>query len=71
MVVERGADHMDDLEVWVESAGDASKHGELERTLKANLRSALGIGCTVKILGPGEIARSEGKAVRVIDNRRI
>ncbi len=32
---------------------------------------ALGIGCNVRILGPGEIARSEGKAVRVIDNRRI
>ena len=71
LVVERGANHMDDLEVRVESAGDASQHGELERSLKANLHSALGIGCTVRILGPGEIARSEGKAVRVIDNRRI
>ena len=71
LVVERGTNHMDDLEVRVESTGDTSEHGALERSLKENLQSALGIGCTVRILGPGEIARSEGKAVRVIDNRRI
>ena len=71
LVVERGANHTDDLEVRVKSAGDPSQNGDLESRLKANLRSALGIGCTVTILGPGEIARSEGKAVRVIDNRRI
>ena len=71
LVVERGPGHTDDLEVRVESAGDPSQHGELERSLKSNLRNALGIGCTVRIFGPGEIARSEGKAVRVIDNRRI
>ncbi|MCH8988917.1 MAG: phenylacetate--CoA ligase [Chloroflexi bacterium] len=71
LVVERGADHTDGLEVRVESASDPSQHGELERSLKSNLRDSLGIGCTVRILGPGEIARSEGKAVRVIDNRRI
>ncbi len=71
LVVERGANHTDDLEVRVESAGDPSQHGELERSLKSNLQNALGIGCTVRILGPGGIARSEGKAVRVIDNRRI
>ena len=71
LVVDRGAGQMDDLEVRVESAADPSRHGQLEGTLKANLRSALGVGCSVIILGPGEIARSEGKAVRVIDNRHI
>jgi len=71
LVVERGANHMDDLEVRVESSGEDDEHGELERSLKTRLRSALGLGCTVTILGPGEIPRSEGKAVRVIDNRRI
>ena len=71
LVVTRGANHTDDLEVRVESTGGPSQRGKLERSLKANLRDALGIGCTVTILGPGELARSEGKAVRVIDNRRI
>ncbi len=71
LLVERGANHMDDLEVRVESAGDVSQRGDLESSLRANLHSALGIGCTVRIVGTGEITRSEGKAVRVIDNRRI
>ena len=71
LVVERGGDHLDELEVRVESASDSSQHTELRRRLGTSLRNALGIGCTVRILGPGEIPRSEGKAVRVIDNRRI
>ena len=71
LVLERGPNHIDDLEVRVESSADSNTHGELERNLEAEFRSALGIGCTVNILGVGEIARSEGKAVRVIDNRHI
>jgi phenylacetate-CoA ligase len=71
LVVERGDDHLDDLKVLVESASEPSRHMELKGRLGADLRNALGIGCSVTILGPGEIARSEGKAVRVIDNRQI
>ena len=71
LVVERGADHMDELEIKVESATDSRRHIELKGSLGTGLRNALGIGCTVTILSPGEIVRSEGKAVRVIDNRQI
>ena len=71
LVVERGNDHMDDLEIRVESTSDPSQHMQLRRRLATNLRNALGIGCDVTILAPGEIVRSEGKAVRVIDNRQI
>ena len=71
LVVERGNDHMDDLEIRVESTSDPSQHMQLRRRLATNLRNALGIGCDVTILTPGEIVRSEGKAVRVIDNRQI
>ena len=71
LVVERGDDHLDDLEVLVESASEPSRHMDLRGRLRTDLRNALGIGCSVTILGPGEIARSEGKAVRVIDNRQI
>ena len=71
LVVERGDDHLDGLEVLVESASEPSRHMELRGRLGTDLRNALGIGCSVTILGPGEIARSEGKAVRVIDNRQI
>ena len=71
LVVERGAAHADELEIKVESATDTSRHIELKGRLGTGLRNALGIGCTVTILSPGEIVRSEGKAVRVIDNRQI
>ncbi|SUZ82780.1 uncharacterized protein METZ01_LOCUS35634 [marine metagenome] len=71
LVVARGDDHLDELEVRVESASEHSRHIELRGRLGADLRNALGIGCTVTVLAPGEIARSEGKAVRVIDNREI
>ena len=71
LVVERSNDHMDDLEIRVESTSDPSQHMQLRRRLGTNLRNALGIGCDVTILAPGEIVRSEGKAVRVIDNRQI
>ncbi len=71
LVVERGNDHMDGLEIRVESTSDPSQHMQLRRRLGTNLRNALGIGCDVTILAPGEIVRSEGKAVRVIDNRQI
>ena len=71
LAVERGNDHMDDLEIRVESTSDPSQHMQLRRRLGTNLRNALGIGCDVTILAPGEIVRSEGKAVRVIDNRQI
>ncbi|HXI94254.1 MAG TPA: phenylacetate-CoA ligase, partial [Blastocatellia bacterium] len=30
-----------------------------------------GITCNVKLVGPREIARSEGKAVRVVDKRKL
>ena len=35
------------------------------------LRSVLGIGATVKMVAPKTITRSEGKAKRVIDNRKL
>lgn len=48
--------------------------GEIDRRQKelvADLRSMLGIGAKVTLVEPKSIARSEGKAVRVIDKRKI
>ena len=39
--------------------------------MAATLQSRLGVGCRVKVLAPKQVPRSAGKAVRVIDNRRI
>ena len=42
-----------------------------EKALQAALRTMLGISPAVHLVAPKTIARSEGKAVRVIDNRRL
>ena len=42
-----------------------------EAGLLSALRSMLGISPNVKLVAPRSIARSEGKAVRVIDKRKI
>lgn len=42
-----------------------------EQTIKAKLMSVLNIAAGVKLVEPRSLPRSEGKAVRVIDNRKI
>lgn len=51
-----------------EYLGDAES---VEKMLVSKLRSQLGIGAKVHLLGTKEITRSEGKAKRVIDNRKL
>jgi phenylacetate-CoA ligase len=73
IVVDRSADYMDELDVMVETPaeiyGDRDRLVQLEKRLSYNVQSALGITCKVKLVGSREIARSEGKAVRVVDKR--
>ena len=48
--------------------------GEIERRQKQlvdGLRAMLGLAAKVTLVAPKSIVRSEGKAVRVIDNRKI
>ncbi len=42
-----------------------------EKSLQAALRNMLGIGPAVHLVPPKTIARSEGKAVRIIDERKL
>jgi phenylacetate-CoA ligase len=42
-----------------------------EKSIAKNIKELLGVSASVKLVGPKAIARSEGKAVRVIDNRKI
>jgi phenylacetate-CoA ligase len=75
IVVDRSVDYMDELDVVVETPaqiyGDRERLVQLERRLSYEVQSALGITCKVKLVGPREIARSEGKAVRVVDKRSM
>ena len=44
---------------------------QMEKELVGGMRSMLGIGVKVHLVAPKSIERSEGKAVRVIDKRKI
>jgi len=73
LIVDRARGALDELEVRVEVParlwGDPLQLRQLERRLGDDLRSTLGISCDVRLVAPGEIPRSEGKAVRVVDKR--
>lgn len=43
----------------------------LERKISTNIKDYLGVSAKVKLVEPKAIARSQGKAVRVIDKRKI
>ena len=44
---------------------------ELERKISQDMLSVLGIKAKIRLVEPNSIPRSEGKAVRVIDNRKL
>jgi len=75
LIVDR-VNHSDTLEVLVEMQADkfsdslADIHEE-EKKLIAALKTMLGIYAKVRIVSPKSIVRSEGKAVRIIDKRKI
>ena len=67
LVVDRpGA--MDELTVLCEPLASVDADG-LRLRVEYALREATGLAMLVKVLEPGGVPRSEGKAVRVIDNR--
>ncbi|UCD33594.1 MAG: phenylacetate--CoA ligase [Desulfobacterales bacterium] len=75
LVVDR-EDKLDTLTVKVEVGerifSDEVKHlQDLERKIAKNIKDYLGVSAKVQLAEPKSIARSEGKAVRVIDNRKI
>ncbi len=67
---------MDTLEVRVEMnenlfSDEVRKIEMLERNITGAIESVLGISAKVKLAEPKTIERSEGKAVRIIDRRKI
>ena len=66
----------DTFDVYVEVSSDQfsdlmSQIQKMEKSLEAALRTMLGIGPKVHLVAPKTITRSEGKAVRVIDKRKL
>jgi phenylacetate-CoA ligase len=74
ILVERGKDHLDEIEILVEPTPETEKRGEfalkeLQRTAQEKVESILGIRARIRIVRGNEIERSQGKAARVIDRR--
>jgi len=75
LVIDR-AENLDTLTVMVE-VGERLFSDEvkllqtLERKISNDIKEYLGVSARVKLVEPKTIARSQGKAVRVIDNREI
>jgi len=60
------------VEVGEQIFSDEVKHlQDLERKISKNIKDYLGVSAKVKLVEPKAIARSEGKAIRVIDKREM
>ena len=75
IVVDR-VNNTDTLDIYVEMApdlfaDDMASIEKLQKLLVDRLRSVLGISPKVALVNPNSIARSEGKAKRVIDKRKL
>ncbi len=67
---------MDDLEIWVEVSerlfsDQVRKLEEIEALIRREMQTTLGISARIKLVEPKTIARSEGKAKRIIDRRDV
>ena len=73
LVLTTRADRQDELRVRIEPAehhgAEAGDRAALEGRARAALRDALGLQVIVELAAPRTIPRSEGKAVRVLDQR--
>ena len=75
IVVDR-ENNFDSIEVQVEISNEIFSDTvrgltEKEKALEEALKSLLGVAARVRLLEPNTIARSTGKAVRVVDRRRL
>ncbi len=75
LVVDR-VNNLDTLEIQVEIddqfwSDEIRVLENLRRQIQNNIASALGLTATIRLVEPNTIARSEGKAQRVIDKRKL
>ncbi len=75
LIVDRQG-HMDTLEVQVEIdekvfSGAVKDFQSAERDIEKDVKDLLGVSCKVRLVEPNTIQRSEGKAQRVIDKRKL
>ena len=68
--------HLDNLEIWVEVSeavfsDEMRKMEALQQKVKEEIEGTLGIGARIKLVEPKSIARTKGKAKRVVDRREL
>ena len=63
---------LDVMSIQVEKTNDAAAldSAELAGRLKKEIKDYVGVSADVEVLEPGSVARSEGKAIRVVDERK-
>jgi phenylacetate-CoA ligase len=74
--VDRARDRLDTMEVWVEASNALYVSGEdaieeVEMRIKKAMQEVLFVSAAVRVVGPGSIERSLGKARRVVDRREL
>lgn len=65
---------MDQMKILTEAApdaADADARGAAGADLARRIKDAIGVTTEVAVADPGGVARSQGKAVRVVDNRNL
>ena len=65
-------DRMDEMKILTEAAEGFSAHDarvHAAATLRSRIKDIVGISVKVQVADPGGVARSQGKAVRIVDNR--
>jgi len=75
LVVDR-VGNLDTLEVRVEVderlfSDEVKVLQKLAKRIEKEIKDMLGVTCSAKLVEPKTIQRSEGKAIRVIDNRHL
>jgi phenylacetate-CoA ligase len=75
LIVDR-VDNLDNLEIQVEMtqnlfSDEVRKIEDIEKKILAKVQSTLGINAKIRLVEPRTIERSEGKAKRVIDKRKL
>ncbi len=75
LIVDR-INNLDVMEIWVEMtqnmfSDEVRRIEDIERKIRKEVENTLGLSAKVKLVEPKSIERSEGKAKRVLDKRKL
>jgi phenylacetate-CoA ligase len=76
VIIVKKKGYLDQLNVDVEARQETydagpKKIAEVEKMVESKIRGMIGIGIKIRLVPPKSITRSEGKAKRVIDERKL